>query len=213
MNFHDPVLWICSGILLFGTLFLIWAIGKLRGPSDTLSSGDILADGLGAEATEIDAAHDEPSFALPALNRMPARAAGGQTPPVPKEIADRLENMTQRLTEMQTVLSRQASTPTLASSPGAAGQGFSPETIDKLLKIIGNVIQQVDILQKSLNMAKPDVASASAPGGFSPKPASATAPASGVRQPGSIMGPLSAVKPAAPGTGPAGKPPSGPAKI
>ena len=34
------------------------------------------------------------------------------------------------------------------------GQGFSPETIDKLLKIIGNVVQQVDILQKNLNPSK-----------------------------------------------------------
>ena len=43
------------------------------------------------------------------------------------------------------------------------GQGFSPETIDKLLKIIGNVIQQVDILQKSVGPAKEGVPTAAEP--------------------------------------------------
>ena len=40
------------------------------------------------------------------------------------------------------------------AAAGGVGQGFSPETIDKLLKIIGNVIQQVDILQKNTDAPK-----------------------------------------------------------
>jgi hypothetical protein len=74
-------------------------------------------------------------------------------PAISQEVAERLDSMTQRLSEMQTVLQKQAAAPAstpAANSPGGVGQGFSPETIDKLLKIIGNVIQQVDVLQKSL---------------------------------------------------------------
>ena len=58
-------------------------------------------------------------------------------------MASRLDNMTQKLSDMQIVLQRQA-----AGAP--AGTPLTPETIDKLLKIIGNVTQQVDVLQKSL---------------------------------------------------------------
>lgn len=63
--------------------------------------------------------------------------------------------MTQRLAEMQNVLQKQSSAGGPASNAaGGVGQGFSPETIEKLLKIVGNVIQQVDILQKSFRIQR-----------------------------------------------------------
>jgi hypothetical protein len=148
----DPVVLICSGIIVVGIIGFFWATGKFRR--------------LGAESSQSDGTDDllMPSTDLPEISiqspfpnaRMPAPSApstSGSGPVVSKDVADRLESMTQRLSEMQSVLMKQSAAGTgAAGAPaGGVGQGFSPETIDKLLKIIGNVIQQVDILQKSLN--------------------------------------------------------------
>jgi len=189
----------------------MWAIGKLRGPQTAEASHDVLAEGIGADVTDVDLSVDTlegPSFNSapmePPIIRTPAVAPA---PPLNKDIADRLETMTQRLSEMQSVLSRQTATPSLAGGAAApAGQGFSPETIDKLLKIIGNVLQQVDILQRSLNIAKPEAASPTTPQVAAPRPM--------VSPMTSPMGSLSAVKKApapapAPAPGPSGSPPSG----
>jgi len=151
----DPVVLICSGIFLIGFFTFFWAIAKFRRllkstSASTASFDDILS----------------PSADMSGLNRgtPPVRSssfstpvsAGGSSTVVSKEVSDRLDGMTQRLAEMQALLNRQASTAPSDPSAhaGAMGQGFSPETIDKLLKIIGNVVQQVDILQKNLNPAR-----------------------------------------------------------
>ena len=220
MTLNDPILWICAGILLFGAVFLIWAISKLRRPKSTEEEGDVLAQGVSAEYTDMDMSLDAiegSSLNIPTLVTPPFRSAPAPAP-VSKDIADRLEGMTQRLAEMQAVLSKQASVPTatVSTSAGSSGPGFSPETIDKLLKIIGNVIQQVDILQRSLNISRPEGFPAGTTPAAAPKPAAAgtSIPPLGTRPfSASPMGSLSAVKPGAPapGTGPASKPPTGPA--
>ena len=146
----DPVVLICSGIIVFGLLGLFWAIAKFR----QLSIGRGHPDPSGGFAPPVDVLRGL-DFAAP---RVPAVASVLPAAAVSKEVAERLESMTQRLTEMQSVLTRQSSG-AAADPAGAVGQGFSPETIDKLLKIIGNVIQQVDILQKSVSHPKETVAS------------------------------------------------------
>ncbi len=144
----DPVVWISAGVVLFGIIGFFWGVSRLR----KLSSGaveDPLLDSLSGTAPDLGG----PVF------RPPLAVTPSASPPlagVSRDVAERLESMTQRLAEMQSVLTKQA---VGAGAPGAApaggvGQGFSPETIDKLLKIVGNVIQQVDILQKSLNIPK-----------------------------------------------------------
>ena len=138
----DPVVLICSGIIFVGFLGLVWAVAKFRRLMKLMPAGGNPAN---------------PSFpGIPDLRgfdlglRPPAAP---QAPAITKDVADRLDSMTQRLSEMQSVLAKH-STAAPADPGGVVGQGFSPETIDKLLKIIGNVIQQVDILQKNLNPSK-----------------------------------------------------------
>ncbi len=138
----DPVVLICIGIIVVGLIGLFWSISKFRHtksappkawPADVVS--------MAIPQRGMDAA---PAFSA----SVPAMAS---SPAINKEVVDRLESMTQRLTEMQSVLLKQpAGSAAGAAGSGAVGQGFSPETIDKLLKIIGNVMQQVDILQKSM---------------------------------------------------------------
>lgn len=156
----DPVVLICSGILLVGAFFLFWAIGKLRGKQAQAGKISLApSDELFPVRPDLEELSPGPSQAPqypPGVGAQPAPLAMTPPPAVSKDVAERLESMTQRLSEMQAVLTKQAAAAPPAGSPGAAGigQGFSPETIDKLLKIIGNVIQQVDILQKSLNLTK-----------------------------------------------------------
>jgi hypothetical protein len=147
----DPVVLLCGGIILIGFFSLIWAIlkfsrlGKTGTPSQTRFD-DILSSTDALRAPDLGI--------TPARSFAPSASTSGAGSPtiVSKEVADRLDGMTQRLAEMQMLLSKQPA----ADPAGHAGmgQGFSPETIDKLLKIIGNVIQQVDILQKNINPSK-----------------------------------------------------------
>lgn len=165
LNLTDPVLLICGGILIAGFLSLLWALLKLfRRPASDADESEVLEEMPASEPARAEEA------TLHALRERGARQAGGPASSSPSEIsretADRLETMSRRLAEMQAVLTQQASQS--QAGPPAAGtveQSFSPETIDKLLKIIGNVIQQVDVLQNSLNAAPNKPAEASIPDG------------------------------------------------
>jgi hypothetical protein len=139
----DPVVLICSGIIVAGLVGLFWGIGKFRRVMSASPGRGSFDDALSSapEARDLD-------FRAPVIGSAPAASAVG------KDVAERLESMTLRLAEMQAALTKQSSGAGSPAAAGGVGQGFSPETIDKLLKIIGNVIQQVDILQKNLNPAK-----------------------------------------------------------
>ena len=145
----DPIVLISGGAILVGLIGLVWSMGVWRRMAKVPepAAGDILSQA--AEARGFD------------LGPLPQRVVTPPptptaAPPISRDVAERLDSMTQRLAEMQSVLlkSSAAAAPEAGAPPGGVGQGFSPETIDKLLKIIGNVVQQVDILQKSLNPAK-----------------------------------------------------------
>jgi len=154
----DPVVLICGAILLAGAAALVWALTRLfakKGPSSSAPRSDSPDDMLAASLA------DATNFRDPLLSRVNVEPAAPSpaSPVINREVAERLEAMTQRLAEMQSVLSKQSGAPGAAGAVGAAsgagmGQGFSPETIDKLMRIIGNVVQQVDILQKTLNIPK-----------------------------------------------------------
>jgi hypothetical protein len=196
INFADPILFICIGVMIMCLAFLPWAISKFRKigatdkdedalPADTEPASDELGiPPLEPSRSRFQPADDEdddnpfetpkpkaataptpPAF-TPAAKSTPAAAPASAayfappsaspaavSPAATKEVADRLEMMNQRLSEMQAVLTKQT-----GGSPapaGSVGQGFSTETVDKLMKIIGNVVMQVDILQKSLSVTKP----------------------------------------------------------
>jgi hypothetical protein len=145
--FKNPIVWICLGVILLGAVAFLWAVMQLfkSEPQRNVSSAqDDLGLAAGESATD-DLLSDPLAIAKEPV-RAPSAATGG---PVSREVADRLESMSQRLAEMQNVLARQS-----GDAPAGAGQGFSPETVDKLLRIIGNVTQQVDILQRALNIPK-----------------------------------------------------------
>jgi hypothetical protein len=153
----DPVILICAGVICIGLVALIWAIYRFRHLSKSLPADKSASGGrVGAMPDTFGL-----DLGIPPL----PMSAPAPSPAVSKEVADRLEGMTQRLAEMQAVLTKQSSAP--STEPGGVGQGFSPETIDKLLKIIGNVVQQVEVLQKNLNPAKesapPKAGAAAAP--------------------------------------------------
>lgn len=145
----DPIVLGCVGVMVAGLLGLIWALGRFRKLAAPSPDDAVFQDPIASISSLPDIPAARPS---PIPVSVPTPSA---SPAVSREVADRLESMTQRLSEMQNVLMKQAS----GGAPGAPaaggmGQGFSPETIDKLLKIVGNVIQQVDILNKSLNTPK-----------------------------------------------------------
>jgi hypothetical protein len=144
----DPVVLISAAVIFIGIFTLFWAIGKFKSLGAEASDKPPMDDLLITRPSVPDVEIRPPEFS--------SRAPEAPAPAVDKDVADRLETMSARLAEMQTVLLKQSAAPTVGSTgaPGGVGQGFSPETIDKLLKIIGNVIQQVDVLQKSLNLTK-----------------------------------------------------------
>lgn len=186
----DPLVIICAVVLLIGFAFMVWAIGKLRKkPASNVENDLDLApespvNEMPFMAPQDRGLRDEPVSRAPLRPATPVAPAAN--PAATKEVADRLDLMSQRLADMQDVLSKQAAsaTPQIGAAPGGPlGQGFSPETVDKLLKIIGNVIQQVDVLQKNLDL-KPAAPAASSAPKLSPTPA--VPPAAG--QPGSPSG-------------------------
>jgi len=144
----DPVVLICCAIIIVGIFGLFWGIAKFKRMKSASLETAPVDDFMPTAPLSPDLDFRAPSLS-PQTNKVAAVSG-----PVSKDVADRLESMTQRLAEMQTVLMKQSSTAAAGgtATPGGVGQGFSPETIDKLLKIIGNVIQQVDILQKNLNV-------------------------------------------------------------
>src|SRR5579863_648498 len=149
-NIHDPVLLISVGIILLGFAFLIWAIGKLRQKAPPADSMDFLGRSPTPSpadeffGTEPPAARTAPEPPVAAPTRStPLAKPEPAAPAFSKEMVDRLDGMSQRLSEMQGVLQRQANAPVGVSTP------LTPEAVDKLLKIIGSVTQQVDILQRS----------------------------------------------------------------
>lgn len=144
----DPVVLVCSGIILLGLIALVWAIKKFQ--QTPSAAGQPQFDSFSLPVQD----HPRQEFRAPVFSEAPSSSG---SPAVTKEVSARLDSMTQRLAEMQSVLQRQTSgggTGAIGGAAGGVGQGFSPETVEKLLKIIGNVIQQVDILQKSLNGSK-----------------------------------------------------------
>ena len=148
----DPVVLICVGIIVIGLITLLWAITKFKTASAVAEGAPVDEFGVSALGGSTPASLPEIDFKTPEFPTRASISAGG---PVSKDVAERLDAMTQRLSEMQTVLMKQSG-PAAGGAAGAAGsgQGFSPETVEKLLKIIGNVIQQVDVLQKNLNLTK-----------------------------------------------------------
>jgi hypothetical protein len=209
INFHDPAISISVGVILIGFAFLIWAIGKLRQKPSTEPIDDLGLSDLPAPPpkdplfeTEISPPVDivsppEPEIPRERFSRSePPTAPEPTAPPVNKEMVERLDAMSQRLTEMQTVLQRQVSSP--------AGASLTADTLDKLLKIIGNVTLQVDILQRSLGATpsaspKPLETISTAAAAANPPPSTNPAPAS---SPTPTSGPATSPGP----TGPGGRP-------
>lgn len=203
----DPLVLICGGVLLIGFVFLIWAMGKIF-KKTSASTDDFMAPPEDAGALEATLPQPED---LPARRpERPAPTPVQVTAPAPmvnpaatKEVADRLDTMAQRLSDMQSVLAKQAAAGNASAGATAspAAQGFSPETIDKLLKIIGNVIQQVDILQKSIDVkpssGAPAVSGAPAP--TAPSHTGAITGSAGLRGAG---GPITGPQPGSPPSSP-----------
>src|SRR5690348_17734640 len=92
----DPVVLITSAIILVGLVALFWAIGKFRRLSS--ATMDLPPDDL------LPPSSDLPSldFGIPPLNPRMSMATpppSSAAPAVSKDVADRLESMTQRLAE------------------------------------------------------------------------------------------------------------------
>ncbi len=140
-------MWMCLSVLTFGLVLLIYLIGKLK------QSSNAPAPYIKSPSPAAMFPFAKKETEAPVIDFSPPsnRASDFQaTAPVPTAVSpdvitDRLDTMVQRLGDMQNMLLRQANQPTPA--------GLPPETIDKLLKIIGNVVQQIDVLQKNMGAA------------------------------------------------------------
>jgi hypothetical protein len=214
---QDPLIVALLGGIFFCSAILFWLVGKLKKKPSALSP-DWAAPRAGAEPPAPTSLLDEnlrSPFAVPDVAEpkaevriepgRPAAAAPmtgrpGAALAMSREVADRLEGMNQRLVEMQAVLMRQTGSSAPAQAGAAVhsvGQGLTPETIDKLLKIIGNVMQQVDVLQKGLTPAKGASTSPPAPAGGAPGAKASTASSA----------PSAPVAPVAPSNAPPGSSP------
>jgi hypothetical protein len=180
INFLDPGISVSLGIILIGIGWLVWAVRQLirKSPEsgdDLFAGGALPSEGMtdnlfSAKPSEAKPFEDKPTEPLAAFQEVqftkasaaPVDAAIPIPAGVSQEMVDRLDNMAHRLNDMQTVLQKQV-------GPSAPGTPLSPETIDKLLKIISNVTQQVDILQRSIGTGP-------APGPANPMNAPAPAP-------------------------------------
>jgi cell division protein FtsN len=175
IRFQDPAFLIPIGIIILGVILLLWAIGKLfkKAPSaEEFAVQDSLLPPAGNNELFGDMTPPAPVAVRP-----PTPIREKETgPAVNKEMVDRLDTMAQRLSDMQTVLQRQA-----GAVP--AGSPLTPETIDKLLKIIGNVTQQVDALQRSLGVTPTTPAPAATPAA-APTIPQAASPAASPAAPG-----------------------------
>jgi hypothetical protein len=202
-DFKDPAILIPLGVLLIGLILFVWGIGKLFKKDTSDIETPFLPEDFPPPTPAEDQWSTPPlSEPEPAFRPQPAARATGETSVPNKEMVDRLDTMSQRLNDMQSVLQKQTSAP--------SGTALTAETIDKLLKIIGNVTQQVDLLQRSLG----------APGSAPVPPPAMSAP---VATPKSTPAPTSVATPtpapktvpaAAPATTtppPAAKPPAAPA--
>src|SRR5258708_6778000 len=189
---QDPAVLIPVGVILLGTILFIWAAGKLfkkKAPVEEFSLGDPDAAAGGGGQDMFNTPREPepeparttlPDFGTPPIATRPPLDARVPAPAANKEMVDRLDTMAHRLSDMQTALHRQA-----GATP--SGSVLTPETIDKLLKIISNVTQQVDVLQRSLG-ATPTAPTAAAPA-QTPAPAPGPKPASPPATPSSATPP------------------------
>src|SRR5882724_8346048 len=92
----DPVVLICTGIIIVGIFGLFWAVGKLR---RLVSSSSHPAEEILPSAPDLR----EIDFRAPAMTSRPSAGS-----PVNRDVAERLDSMSQRLAEMQTVLQKQS---------------------------------------------------------------------------------------------------------
>jgi hypothetical protein len=193
INFSDPLLLGAVGVVILCLFAGVWALKTYRNMGKAPEDSDLLPLDLDQEPPvdleipSLDVETPRPRAPLPVVPPAPltsgtlkgpaplrpmapatsaTQAAG--TPPMPRDVLDRLENMNQKLGEMQAVLSKQTNVPAGAGAPAGIGQGFSPETVDKLLRIIGNVVMQVEILQRGLGTPGAETARPSAPAAPSP---------------------------------------------
>ena len=160
MNFHDPAVMISVGVIFVGFGLLIWAINKLRQKAPHQEARDFL-NPRSSKASAVDdlftgRSVDRGTASFSEFAPSPEAPPAKSRPPLPainKEMMERMDAMTQRLSDMQNLLQRQA------NNPAAAGTTLTAEAIDKLLKIIGNITQQIDFLHRSMGPPSAETAS------------------------------------------------------
>jgi hypothetical protein len=140
----DPQVLGAGGVILVGLILLFWAIGKLL-------------NAKAAPAKEVEFELPLPrsgrplSVVTPEANPFIANVPLMPAPPAPvanRAVLDKVDLIAQRLVDMQMLLNKQLTAPAAMPGAGSAPGGLSPETLDKLIKITGSVVEQVELLQK-----------------------------------------------------------------
>jgi len=185
---QDPIIWGVAGFAFVCFAGFIWSAAKLfKKTTRGAPLEDLLAGAARDPAQPFDISSAAPLEGEPAAGKK----GGGPA----QDVLGRLDTMTQRLSEMQGVLSKQMGT----GGPAGGGQSLTPETVDKLLKIVGSVMQQVDVLQRGLGSAPAaggPVAAAGTPvAAASTVPAKKPLPANPFKTP--VRNPFAPPKPAA----------------
>lgn len=161
----DPVVWIAAGIILVNFVLIVWAAKRMLAPS----TGSKREQPLPFAPPSVESLN-----VLPLETPPPPLPVAPMSSPVTRELQDKVDLISQRLVDMQMMLNKQLSTPSVVSGTAAVAP-IPPETIDRLLKIVAQVIPQVEALQRSMDgLAHPE-AKAPSPGGVVIEPTAAPA--------------------------------------
>ena len=161
----DPVVLGAGCVILVGLILLIWAIRKLAKGSTPAAPAalDDFEFQLPPRPAPMPAAPPPPpptvtrplSVVTPEANPFVAAAPPAPAAPPPavsRDVLDKVDLISQRLVDMQMLLNKQLSASS-ATQGGGGALSLSPDMLEKLVNLMGNVVQQVEILQKSMSGA------------------------------------------------------------
>lgn len=165
----DPVVLGAGCVILVGFILFVWAIRKLMGGSSAAASP---ANDFEFQLPPRPVTPTPPpptarplSVVSPETNPFANAAPPAQAAPpaVSRDVLDKVDLISQRLVDMQMLLNKQLSASS-ATQGGGGALSLSPDMLEKLVKLMGSVVEQVEVLQKNMSGAAPETHAANPSG-------------------------------------------------